>query len=199
MLRLPQPSLNIVAGCNFSIAQVLMAYIAGVSTVFFDAAGESRDRFVGLMTAFYPWHQEPDDGVKDAAGPYIIYDLYRNPFTHSLGLGTQIVGGKRSEKRVVPKPGKPLAVNRLVGVGSDCGLTEETLSELEGVSRPQWLPPTLEKKAEGGGYALTVEALYRGTRIMVEALTNDASAMKHADDFFSHGGGGLDNGGYQEG
>jgi len=96
MLRLPMPDVGLSTGCNFAIADTLLAHVAGLATVFHDAAGEPRDRFIGLMRDYYPWHLEMfiDNNIDRDSGPPILYDVIRNPFAHNLGIDTQIVVGR---------------------------------------------------------------------------------------------------------
>ena len=58
MLRLPAPKLDISAGCNFAIAQVLAAVVSGVSVTLYSHLGSKGNRFKGLLVDYYPWSDE---------------------------------------------------------------------------------------------------------------------------------------------
>jgi hypothetical protein len=187
MLRLPRPDDGLEAGCNFSIARVLLDVISGVSTIFYDSALPSRTRFVRCLQECYPWALEHDyrrypECMKPAPASAMLYDLFRNPFSHALGLDTKIAGGTRRSTKVVrvvrSKPFR-IGVGRIVSIGSGYGLSPSLLRELErGKIRPDWVPCTLEK--EDDGYTLSTEALYTGVRRMVESMSGEERFATHA-------------------
>jgi hypothetical protein len=124
-----------------------------------------------------------DNDVDERSGPAILYDVIRNPFAHSLGIETSVLGGERRNKRVVRRHRKKefgIGVSR-IETEAGHGLTSEVLAELEGASRPKWLGPTLDR--HDSGVTLSVEALYRAVRDTIEAMTCDKSAMEHARKF----------------
>lgn len=187
MLRLPLPDVGISAGCNFSIAEILLAFISGLATVFFDASADPRYRFIGLLRAHYPWHTEAHhvyNKVDSKSGPPILYDVFRNPFAHSLGVDTTVVGGPRATKRVVRRSRRlRVSVARLGMSEGGTGLTEAMLQELDAPRRPIWLQPTIIRDEDG--IQLSVEAMYWGVRGLLEALTRDNETLDHARRFLS--------------
>src|SRR5262249_20998612 len=86
MLRLPEPDHELLAGCNFSLAQVLAAAVSGLSVTLYSNTGGSGKRFKGLLEDFYPWSAEPKNAVSPVDGAEVIYSVIRNPLTHDLGL-----------------------------------------------------------------------------------------------------------------
>ena len=185
--RLPRPDIGMSAGCNFSIAGVFLAFGSGLATVFFDVSGEPRARFVGRLRHHYPWDSEAHhvyNRVDSESGSRILYDLFRNPFAHSLGIDTRIIGGSRSTKRVVRRSRAPrVSVGRLGMSADGAGLTETMSQELDAPKRPTWLPPTVTRDEDG--IQLSVEAMYWGVRGMLEAVTKDEERLDHARRFLS--------------
>lgn len=188
MLRLPQRTDGLEAGCNFSIASVLMNVISGASTVLYDSRGPSGKRFITCLRDYYPWTLEHEyrvykECVKPAAASGLIYELYRNPFTHALGLSTLTKKAGNKNVRVIRRRDASHAgIGRIVQIGTGLGLTPQNLHELEtGRYRPDWLPCTVESSERG--YVLSSDALYCGVRRMVEGLSADAVRMEHAAKF----------------
>jgi hypothetical protein len=90
MLRLPIPEHQLAAGCNFAATTYLLALISGLSSVLYTQHGRPGGRFKTLMRGFYPWEDEPSGGFPNKAALPILYELFRNPLTHTLGLYTTI-------------------------------------------------------------------------------------------------------------
>src|SRR5262245_24226481 len=84
MFRLPLPDLEIAPACNVSIVLVLLSQVSGLSTVFFDAEGTDRKKFIGLLESFYPWPvelwQHAYNKITASEGSEALYDFVRNPF-----------------------------------------------------------------------------------------------------------------------
>jgi len=85
MLRLPLKNVVLGAGCNYAIAQVLMAVIGGVSATLYEPNLKNQDRakFTGVLADYYPWNQEPS-GLNPGKTADAIYSMFRNPLTHDL-------------------------------------------------------------------------------------------------------------------
>jgi hypothetical protein len=109
MLRLPlpndDPNIALGAGCGFAITDVLLAVISGVSSTLYDCRQsnygnrEVGPKFQNLLIDFYPWKSEPKEeteaGLKSLEGEAaagVIYDVYRNPLTHCLGMSEKARG-----------------------------------------------------------------------------------------------------------
>lgn len=148
-------------------------------------SSEPRLRFLSLLRDYYPWSEEPWQGVRNGdKAANILYDLFRNPFAHSIGLDTEIVGGARKYKSVRLRTRKNqlrLGVSR-VNIDGSVGLSRLRVQELEtAAKRPVWLPATLN--STGGAYALSCEALYRGVRFLILAATSNADGSRRATEF----------------
>ncbi len=164
MMRLPLPEIGIQPGRNFAAAATLCNLISGISVVLYtpeDPKGGSGKKFKQLLEEFYPW--EPQENREDKAKT--IYDLIRNPLSHSLG--------------VLKKGSLP------IGIAKN-SLTEAQLEEIENSKvRPVWVP-----LAVAGGpskYDLSVWGLYWGVFHLVRRLAKDAKQMQKAEERISEG------------
>lgn len=170
MLRLPVRNYRLDAGCNFAIAQVLMTAIGGISTTLYRQGNSDSQRFRGLLRDHYQWQLEPTRDVTANEAARIIYQVFRNPLTHDLGLDLHghSTGIKVKVKRLQRSQG---------------GLPERWIEKLEkGQNRPRMSSAvTVRPDAK----VLLVEALYWGLRRMVEAMTRDAGLMGRAETFLA--------------
>jgi hypothetical protein len=175
MLRLPVPSVEIAAGCNFAIAQVLAAVVSGVSVTLYRHSGGSGCRFKGVLVDYYPWSEEPLPKRDAAKHAKLIYMLFRNPLTHDLGLDLR---GHSKTHGVV--------VKRLLTAGKTSGHSEDGVEALESAGRPSKLSPVL--KIDGDRVVLLVEAFYWGVRKMLITLNADGKRMAKAEAFLERVG-----------
>ena len=170
MLRLPDFDLDLVAGCNLAITQVLAAAVSGISVTLYDHTGGPGIRFKGLLEKYYPWSREPGNAVTPQDGAKIIYSVIRNPLTHDLGLDLE---NKRRGQKIVLK--------RLTMGNARKGLPEHFIAQLESPNRPRPMSPTVTVQSRKT--TVLVEAFYWGVRQMVEHLSRDASRMQSAETF----------------
>jgi len=70
------------------IAMTLLATVAGVSTELFQApkGTGTGTRFKDCLIHFFPWDVDPPSGVSNEEAAGILYDGFRNPMVHFLGL-----------------------------------------------------------------------------------------------------------------
>jgi hypothetical protein len=174
MLRLPLPHEGLSAGCNFAIAQVLVAVVSGVSVTLYSHTGKNGGRFKALLRDFYPWSRERTNTVKPKNGAKYIYSLIRNPLTHDLGLDLE----NRS------KVGK-VAINRLHLANTPPGLSESVVEQIERDPTRVTPSPTLTVTTTTKETVLQVEMFYGGVRTMIENLTRDRSRMQAAETFLA--------------
>ena len=75
-------------GLDHSTAVVLMSIVAGVSaTLYAKYRKQSGKQFEGFLTDWFPWDLLPPlGGVDEHYAAKSIYDCFRNPFIHRLGL-----------------------------------------------------------------------------------------------------------------
>lgn len=172
MLRLPIPRYRLTAGCNFSIAQVLMAAVSGISVTLYRHTGASGECFKGVLTDYYPWDIEPNNQVTPAQGAQVLYSVIRNPLTHDLGLDLQ-------RKAKTPK----VKIKRLSTNAKSQGLPERAFRGLERSDVRLAMSPTVTVRPDAT--VLLVEALYWGVRVMVERLTCDHGRMRAAEVFLA--------------
>lgn len=164
MLRLPMPERALRAGCNFAAASTLLGLVSGASVMLFapDRFHDKKDRgklFQDVLRCAYPW-LKGRSAVDPVEANETLWELYRTPFAHSLG-----VPHPRGQWGKVLKP---------------AGMSEQEVMALEVPGpHPKRLPPMLVKT--GSTYKLNVHTLYWGTRWMFEKLTEDAARMKRAE------------------
>ena len=69
------------------IAHVLLATVAGVSTQLLHAPGKGTGgQFKECISRFFPWDLDPPTGVSNHEAAKILYEVFRNPLVHHLGL-----------------------------------------------------------------------------------------------------------------
>ena len=172
MLRLPIPNYRILAGCNFAIAQVLLATIGGVSTTLYSHSGGKGKRFKDLLVDYYPWKHEPHSAVTPNQAAEIIYSVFRNPLTHDLGLDIE----KKAKTPLVK-------LKRQTTKNKTRGLPEKEIEALEKTTARPNMSATIVVRPDAT--VLLVEALYWGVRGMIEELVADKARMKMADTFLA--------------
>ena len=175
MLRLPIPNYRLNTGCHFAIAHVLLAAVGGISTTLYRRGKESGEMFKGLLKDYYPWHLEPNQYVSNLKAARIIYEVFRNPLTHDLGL--DLSGSSQGIK---------VKVKRLERVNQKGGPTDKWIERLEKDSQRQNMSPAVT--VQSYKKVLLVEALYWGLRRMVEAMTQDTQLMVRAERFLANKG-----------
>ena len=173
MLRLPVSNYGINAGCNFAITHVLMSVISGVSTTLYKEKGLVGERFVGVLEEYYPWELEPSGVLPKEEAASAIYEVFRNPLTHDLGLDLK----DKAKGRVV----KVKRLKTALRSGRDRGLTEKQIEEIEAST----IRPRMSASITGTDQkaVLLVEGLYWGVRRMIERLASDHQRMSAADAF----------------
>jgi hypothetical protein len=184
MMRLPLPALGVDHACNFAAVATLCNLISGISVSQFIPVNPSTtdkkakkhwigtgDAFKALLEEFYPWL--PGEIGKDRAK--VLYDLFRNPFAHALG-----VHGKTHYK---------IKITRMIlkdGGGNVTGLEDGQLQVIESSpNRPAWLP--LGLSGSGTQWDLVVEGFYRDVFHMLWSLARDRGQMTKAEERFSKG------------
>jgi hypothetical protein len=166
-LRLPLRKPKLPAGFNFTAAHVLLGVVAGVSAAFYRRGLSDGKAFTGLLVDYYPWELELGDANDPLQKAAILWNTFRNPFSHSLGLAF--------EKRTgMPRELKPRSF--IVKVGRDKnGMREREVVALErSMIRPN-LNPTLVVAPHKR--VLWVEPFYWGIRAMLSRLSRDAALM----------------------
>ena len=122
MMRLPLKDLGIDGGCNFAAALAMCNMINGISRVLYQPSKKipkssegSEIRFKQYLRDYFPW----GSGDKREGVVNIIYDVFRNPLTHSLGVQSK----QRTRKVWINKS----------------PLSEEQITQLEtNEKRPAW-------------------------------------------------------------
>ena len=69
------------------IAHVLLATVAGVSKTLLHAPEKRTGvRFKKCLIKYFPWDIDPPTGVSHDEAAKILYEVFRNPMVHCLGL-----------------------------------------------------------------------------------------------------------------
>lgn len=171
MLRLPMPHYRLTANCSFVIAQTLLTAIAGASTTLFRESSKDRKNFEGIIVKFYPWAEEPANIVKPDRGAEILYELFRCPFVHDLGVNLD-----QKTHNITAKVLRAIRDNK--------GLTWREIRSLERRQRRLGMAPTVVER-DDGTIVMQIEPLYWGTRRLFERLTRDRGRMKRAEAFLA--------------
>jgi len=175
MLRLPLNNYRITAGCNRGITHALMAVIGGISTTLYKQSGNVGAKFKGVLIDYFPWDLEPQGSLAPEDAADIIYEVFRNPLTHDLGLDVK----KKSQ-------GRKVLIKRLhtkTPSGKYRGLTEVYIERLE---RAQGRPsPSATVTVTPTNKVLLVECLYWGIRRTIERLSADHTRMTAAERFLA--------------
>ncbi len=167
MLRLPLPEVDIKAGCNFAVANSLLSLVSGLSaflTENIDTSGNSGSKFKEVLLNYYPWDlQPPVNSTKERSVDH-LYEYFRNPLAHSLGL--------RSKG------------NFLIVIAKG-NLSEQKIEKLEQSTIPQaqaieYTPITLNNE-QIERITLYVEYFYWGVREMLKRLSMDAAQMQKTE------------------
>lgn len=167
MLRLPLPEFDLRAGCNFAIANSLLALVSGLSALLtnnLDTSRQSGDLFKKILLDYYPWDLQPPEGSAKERSVDHLHDYFRNPLVHSLGI--KIKG------------------NFLVVIAKN-SLPEATLENLE---RSQSSPgpamvytPITIKNEQIEQITLNVANFYWGIREMLRRLTGNTQQMQETE------------------
>jgi len=179
MLRLPLPDKNIMAGQNFSLTQVLMAVIGGVSTTLYDTKGKSGELFRGVVEEFFPWEEEPSNDMPPKAAAGIIYNVFRNPLTHAGGLFMDL----RDEQRFLEQKNYSVKIMRCLSENNTIGHPEEWIEALERATKRPDMSPML--RIEKDKKVLLVEGLYWCVRRMIQKLSANSARMARAERFLN--------------
>lgn len=161
MLRLPIDTEDgLQAGCNLSAASTLLSVVSGASVTIYNSGGLTQrgnrgELFRQLLINHYPWNQERHytNGRFDADAASDLYDLFRNPLSHALG----IFGPNE-----IP-PGHRVVIEK-----GSISESEILILETTTVRPSSWPWPTLRR--DGNDYVLWVRAFYWGVRKMIEDL-----------------------------
>ncbi len=148
------------------IALTLLAVVAGVSTELYSRSGGTGDRFKNCLTTFFPWDVDPPSGASKEEAAKILYDVFRNPLIHKLGLNRAT--------------GPVVKIGQVFRGTSDA---EQRVVELEGRSDKPFSKPCLVVTPEKR--VLWLDPFYWGVRKLVERWSRDASETSHAHERFT--------------
>lgn len=149
------------------IAHVLLATVAGVSAKLLHAPGRKNgERFRECIIRFFPWDIDPAAGVTSEEAAKILYEFFRNPLVHRLGLNKASAPGVKIGQ---------------VFRGSDDA--ERRVEELEHRKVKPFSVPSLVVTPERR--VLWLDPFYWGVRQLVERWSRDADEVSLADQRFA--------------
>ncbi|MGH6636949.1 MAG: hypothetical protein ACRED0_12745 [Gammaproteobacteria bacterium] len=181
MLRLPLKEQGLTAGCNFAMAHVLLAAVSGLSTTLYQPSRKKRGTyeyaFVGALVDLYPWDLEPNAPINKKErreGAKALYDEFRGPLTHRLGLWTN---QRRSAHGA--SLGYALKIKRLTQPNGN-GLSEDMIVTLETSSAWPFAAMKGSLQVRSDAKVLKLERFYWGIRQMVTRLASSFSTPHRA-------------------
>jgi hypothetical protein len=149
------------------IAHVLLATVSGISAKLLHPPSKySGKQFQECLTRFFPWDIDPPIGVSNEEAAKTLYEVFRNPLVHSLGLNGA---------------GAPAVKIGHVLRGTDDA--ENRVEELERLAVKPYANPSLVVTPERR--VLWLDPFYWGVRKLVERWARDADQVSHADQKFA--------------
>jgi hypothetical protein len=169
LLKLPRAHSPVDAQFTTTVANTLISVISGVSVLGFTADRKNAGtKFKTILERCFPWNEEPAGAPPPTTAAQLLYDYFRNPLAHAVGIGPD---------------GKQVMLLRKIfrtADGQARGYFERELVALESASRrPAGPRPTVIETTEGA--RVNVDGLYWGVRVMVERATSHTDLMTEAD------------------
>jgi len=135
----------------------LLEVVGGISEVFYNHPNQRPgDRFKAVLAKYYPWDLEPPGCADVTSGPRFLYEAFRNPFAHELGIPNKQSGG--------------MGFMAMSFSEVDLEILEQSLT------RPPLADRTLDVYPYGR-LSLHIPGFYWGLRAMVYRLTDDTAMM----------------------
>ena len=167
MFRYPLRSKKTETMFEFTIANNLLSVVSGLSALCYKptrAPGDSGHRFRQVLLDHYPWSEEPSSPSTRDHWAAELYNTYRNPLAHALGVDKK---GNRVE----------FLRTRVRSHGRLRGHSEKELEGMEtSTRRPPW-SATLKKDASRT--ILHLEGFYWGVRKLTEAVSASTVTYGH--------------------
>jgi hypothetical protein len=179
MLQLPRPDIGITPGCNLAIVSSLCNLISGISTTIYKPPGllhEVQSANCGSVRAFRELVHDYFPYTPSGAGdfPQQLYDLCRNPMSHSAGL--------------MDARAPIVAFTRVFNASHDnIGWTDEELEDLERSDRPQFHLPSPGIVIDPTRWTLHCDSFYLDVIDMLRRLNASPTQIRAAEDRFSKG------------
>lgn len=139
---------------------MLLTVVAGVSATLYGHEASSGSQFKGLLSDCYPWDLDPPAGATPRETAHILYNEFRNPFVHTLGLRIK---------------GRHIKFGGILFGGGDADSRIEDLERSP--IRPQSDPSFVRRH---DATVLWLGAFYWGLRVMLERMAADPDRMAKA-------------------
>ncbi len=154
------------AKCHFLATAGLLGVVSGVSVTLYQnpslsglsQRGQRGEAFRTVLTSHYPWDEEPEveGAIRELDAAKVLYDAFRNPLSHSLGVLLPDEDAGHGQRKVAK------------GALPDGKI--ETI-ELAQTRPPAWTSPTLRTdsptKAARTKTVLNLKLFYWGVRRMI--------------------------------
>lgn len=148
---------------QFPIALTLLAAIAGVSTqlLWVEKSTNTGERFRTVLRDYYPWEMDSPQGASKKDAVSVLYDVYRNPLMHNLGLRTETT--------------YQIKIGRILRGTEDAEVSVEELEkQKEKPYSKSSLVVTPEKRV------LWLDPFYWAVRKTIESWATDSEQVTHA-------------------
>ncbi len=165
---LATPNRETTPGRQFQlpVALTLLTAVAGISSHLYRRKRKDKSRFIGCLEDFYPWDLDPPEGVPPRKACEELYEAFRNPLLHDVGVSFQQIG-KMKLGQIFP--------------GTDDA--SERIAELERTEGKPFdkaaVVVTPEKRV------LWTNAFYWGVRRMIERMLRDEELVASAENALS--------------
>jgi hypothetical protein len=174
LFRLPIPNYRVEGQFHFTIANVLLSAVAGLSTTVYAQSGGNGSRFRGLLEDYYPFSDEPVGAPSKQVTAATLWSVFRNPLAHDLGFDIE-----KKCKTPQTKYLRKLTSSRR----GERGLTERMIERLEDHSTRPTQKPTVQIRADAT--VLYVDVFYWGVRRMAESILSDSRRVLAAERFLA--------------
>ena len=115
----------------YSASVMCLNIVAGISTLFYKPdeykPGQAGKYFKELLKNFYPWSLDPPQNISSTDAIDVLYDEFRNPLAHALGVRTSGI----KLKFILPAAFKLEELNRRLKDSSDHPINGPTITKDE--------------------------------------------------------------------
>lgn len=162
------------AGPNGSLQRPILVYLLsvtdGIAQTLFKGTGGAADRFKGFLRDHFPWDIDPPSGLTKEEAADVVWQFYRCPFIHRLGLRYDTQGSELK-----------------VEVGRSFQNTNSGLSELESLRTCRPGSESTVKKTQDK-IILWLDSFYWGVRIATEHLLSESGNWTRIESWHKSGG-----------
>ena len=149
-----------------SVALTLLTVVSSAADTLYAKRGKNKEKFVGVLKAYYPWDRAPASGLSEEEAADLLYQEFRNPIAHRAGIRP---AGEVTMGIFLPFPGSGNAYREIAAFEQSDG------------------PPSNETlNIDSATCHLEVRTFYWGVRKMIEAITADRSRWPNMVDWLQN-------------